>query len=40
MGEIFDKELIKKQYPFPIATYYVKMQKGEMLISKKKNRRS
>lgn len=27
MGETFDKELIKKQYPFPIATYYAKMQK-------------
>lgn len=37
MGETFDKELVKKQYPFPIATYYAKMQKEEMLISKKKS---
>lgn len=37
MGEIFDKELIKRQYPFPIATYFAKMQKEEMLISKKKS---
>lgn len=34
MEETFDKELVKK-YPFPIATYYAKMQKEEMLISKK-----
>ncbi|SCW51458.1 hypothetical protein SAMN02910400_01097 [Lachnospiraceae bacterium C10] len=37
MEETFDKELIKKQYPFPIATYFAKMQKEEMLISKKKS---
>ena len=37
MGETFDKELVKKKYPFPIATYYAKMQKEEMLISKKKS---
>lgn len=36
MVETFDKELIKKQYPYPIATYFAKMQKEEMLISKKK----
>ena len=30
MGEAFDKELIKKQYPYPIATYYAKMQKEEL----------
>lgn len=27
MGETFDKELVKKQYPYPIAIYYAKMQK-------------
>ena len=37
MEETFDKELVKKKYPFPIATYYAKMQKEEMLISKKKS---
>ena len=37
MGYTFDKELVKKQYPYPIATYYAKMQKEEMLISKKKS---
>ena len=37
MGETFDKELVKKQYPYPIAIYYAKMQKEEMLISKKKS---
>lgn len=37
MVETFDKELIKKQYPYPIATYFAKMQKEEMLISKKKS---
>ena len=37
MGDTFDKELVKKQYPYPIATYYAKMQKEEMLISKKKS---
>lgn len=37
MGETFDKELVKKQYPFPIATYFAKMQKEEKLISKKKS---
>lgn len=35
MEETFDKELVKKKYSFPIATYYAKMQKEEMLISKK-----
>ena len=25
MEETFDKELVKKKYPFPIATYYAKM---------------
>ena len=37
MGETFDKELVKKQYPYPIAIYYAQMQKEEMLISKKKS---
>ena len=37
MGETFDKELVKNKYPFPIATYYAKMQKEEVLISKKKS---
>ena len=37
MEEKLDKELIKKKYPFPIATYFAKMQKEEMLISKKKS---
>ena len=27
MEETFDKELVKKKYPFPIATYYAKMQR-------------
>lgn len=33
----FDKELIKKRYPYPIATYFAKMQKEELLISKNKS---
>lgn len=33
MGETFDKELVKKQYPYPIATYYAKMQKEEMFVN-------
>lgn len=38
MGEnTFDKELIKKRYPYPIATYFAKMQKEELLISKNKS---
>lgn len=33
MEETFDKELVKK-YPFPIATYYAKMQKEEKCMNK------
>ena len=34
MEETFVKELVKKKYPFPIATYYAKMQKEEKCMNK------
>ena len=34
---MIDRELIKKKYPYPIATYFAKMQREELLISKKKS---
>ena len=34
MEETFDKELVKKKYPFPIATYYAKMQKEEKCMQR------